>query len=242
MFCHRCFPIRCLVPWHARARAPAGPGGRARKSCRASVLIAVSTTSSSCATGAARCSTPRSRGAGAVSDAASVPRRALAGCRWRDGTLFSRTGLRSVRENNFHRKFDRLAMCRCSRGALRVSSRTRWCGHETRRQCSPRSIFQNASARASSRSSHACKTGAVMRALADTSAIARGRVRGWQRRCVVPPSSQLRQRHLRNAPNEARDAKNFPTLMCGRGERCAGAAWSRLARTQAGRLATIGSP
>ena len=195
-----------------------------RRSCRTSVPIAASTTTAS------------------ISDAACVSRRALAGCPWRDGELFSRTCLRSVRENDFHRKFHRLAMCCCSRGALRLSSRTRWCGAETRGQCLRRIVFQHANARASSWSSRACKTGAVMRALADTRAIARGRGRGRRRRCVVSSGSQLRQGHLRNAPNEMRDTMNFPASTAEGGERCPGTAWSRLAQTQADRLATIGSP
>ena len=81
--------------------------------------------------GAARCSTPRGRGAGACTsswrsrrlslqaalwcaprvhvDAASSNSREF---RWRDGKLFSRTGLRSVRENNFHRNIDQVSHSR----------------------------------------------------------------------------------------------------------------------------------
>ena len=87
--------------------------------------------------GAARCSTPRGRGAGACTsswrsrrlslqaalwcaprvhvDAASSNSREF---RWRDGKLFSRTGLRSVRENNFHRKTHRRAVHRWGDGRL----------------------------------------------------------------------------------------------------------------------------
>ena len=81
--CRRCFRIRCSVQWHARARAPAGPGCRVRRSCRTSVPMAPSTTGESRAPLASRV--------------------ALLPYRWRDGNLFSRTGLRSVRENSFHR-------------------------------------------------------------------------------------------------------------------------------------------
>ena len=85
--------------------------------------------------GAARCSTPRGRGAGACTsswrsrrlslqaalwcaprvhvDAASSNSREF---RWRDGELFSRTGVGPVRENNFHRKTHRRAVHRWGDG------------------------------------------------------------------------------------------------------------------------------
>ena len=213
MFCHRCFPIRCLVPWHARARAraPAGPGGRVRRSCRTSVPIAASTTSAS------------------VSDAACVPRRAIAGCPWRDGKLFSRTGLRSVRENNYHRNFDRFALCRCSRGAVRVSSRTRWRGSNEQRQCLLRIIFQPGNAR-SCGASTACICKELLRLLHMSWYTC---VRAHE--CNFAGARTWLAAHVRRVFGHAASPGTLA--------KCTGrSAWLQLAQTQADRLATIGSP